>query len=525
MIMDDSSYAKIAIVVAVLASVWALYFGIVYGPKSYLWTDEGDYTRLARSVVQTGKFQTLDDPYTKVNSTYVSDLERSYRPFGIPYSIANLTYIFGDDIFAGHATVAIFMALASLATFLLARRLFGNLAAAIAVLLLIFSQLFWFYTSRVLTDGPQMFFAAMTLYAFFKVVLDKDYKWIWLGTLFFTFGGFVRYTFFSLGAGLALAAFFYRRELAAEAKKLKSHATEIGIAAALVLCMAVPFAVYQYEKTGSPLGLASGYFAGYYTYGQSDKWFYLENAPWVFSNVYVVLAMAAAGAYAALKRNKEAMTLALVVIVPLAIMTEILSWKEDRFAIFLLPAAFTLAAFALAGPVDKLVKSASGKKDFSSAAFVGILSLLIIYSATIGNLYADWGLYNTKLLSYQQPAQAGLLLKNLTAPGEWIMADGGTQIGSYSDRPVSDLPRSYEEFTRRLPSYNARYFLASELETNDVYTTLQQIQNGTGNPASTYYHLFTDAAKFRLVAMYNQTGVQNGQPVSQPVVFVFEKIG
>ena len=524
--MEDTKFAKIAVAVAVLASIWALYFGIVYGPKNYLWTDEADYVRLARSVVQTGKYQTLDDPYSLANKTYVSQLERTDRSFGIPYSIANLTYIFGDDIFAGHVAVAILMALAVLATFLLCRRLFGNIASIIAVLLLVFSQLFWFYTSRVLTDGPQMLFTAMTLYAFFKVALDKDYKWIWLGALFFAFGGFVRYTFFSLGFAIAVSAVFYRKELLAEAKKISEHSTEIGIAAALVLCMVVPFAAYQYAKTGNPFGLASGYFSSYLAYGQSDKWFYIENAPWVFSNVYVVLAMAAAGAYAAIKRNKEAMTLALVVVRPLAIFTQLLSWKEDRFAIFLLPAAFSLAGFALAGPIASLIESASGKKAFSFAALLGVFSVLIIYSATIGNLYADWGLYNMKQPSYQQPAEAAMLVKNLTAPGEWIMADGGMQIGAYSDRPVSDLPRDYEEFTRRLPAYNARFFIVSALESAaEVSEVGAAIQNGTALPGKTYYHLFADMTKYRLDAVYNQTGVQNGQSVSQPVVFVFEKIG
>jgi 4-amino-4-deoxy-L-arabinose transferase-like glycosyltransferase len=513
----EREFRIIGLLVALLGAAWMFYFALNYGAKNTVWTDEADYLLLARSAMATGRYEIFDDP------GHILDF--SSRTFGIPYAIANISAITGDAMTAGRVTMGLFAVLSVLATYLLVRKLFGDVAAIVASLLLCFNQLFWFYTSRVLTDMPQVFFCAVVLYAFFKIVNDKDPKWIPLGVLFGAYGGLVRYTFLSILFGLVLGLLLlYRDEVW---KMLSENGRHAGYAAAIAVLIAAPLVAYQIAKTGSPIGLAQEYWSGFSAYGQTDTWFYLNNLSWIFTNPFAVILVALAGAYSVARRNREGLVLFLVLALPLAYMTFFFPYKEDRFAVFLLPAAFALAGMVFSKLFAGLLHSLHGRKPFGAAAIFAVISIFFLYSASAGNLGTAWSLYNQKVDSYVEVQQAAYLIGNMTAPNDWVMAHGYGQVGVYSGRKAMNVNRDYAIFLRQLAFYNASVIEVSFYEGGaDIQAAASSLQTGKALPGNTYYHLFTESDKYQLVRVFsrNATG-QNGGIVQQPMVIVLRKNG
>ena len=511
----DSVIRKGGAVIAIAAALWIFYFALVYGSQSTLWTDEGDYVLLAKSIATQGRFMVMPDPF--------GVLDTSTRSFEIPYFAASTSYMTGGDyILAGRLAVALLCGLAVLATYMLARRLFGDLAAIFAVILLAFSHLFWFYSSRVLTDAPQMLFAALGLYAFLRMAKEQSPKWMVVFVLSILLGGFSKYTFFSIVLGLAVGALIYRDSVIRTAFKSRTALAAcilifLGFAAALVL--------YSYSASGSAFGLAQQYFSGAESFGVSDTWLYFSQSNWVFNNVYGAILVALGVVYAFLKRDDNAVVLAATLLLPLLFMTFFLVYKEDRFALFLLPIAFVLAGRLLSDALMALVDVATGKAAIGFWAAVSAVLLLMLFSASYGNIGQCWGLYESKQSSYYPAQEAAYFVQNITKSGDWVMADGYDQIAAYSGRYSLDIDQNYSLFQTRAAALNSTVYVASYLERPDVYTAITALQNGTALPDDTYYNLFADTGKYQLLTMFTMAvTAQNGTQMQQPVVFVFKKL-
>ncbi|MFA5246681.1 MAG: glycosyltransferase family 39 protein [Candidatus Micrarchaeia archaeon] len=510
----DSFVKKAGALLALAAAIWIFYFGLAFGTQNTLWTDEGDYVLLAQSIIERGTYEVMPDP--------LGMLDRSARSYGIPYFTAVMSTITGEYIFAGHLAVALLCALAVLATYILARKYFGDLSAIIAVLLLSFSQLLWFYSSRVLTDAPQMAFAALGVYAFLRVIREQNAKWMVVFVLSILFGGFTKYTFFAIIFGIAVAAFLYRDAIIKTALK-SPKAT--GVSVLLFAGFAASFLLYQLSKTGSPFGLAGEYFAGAASFGTVDTWLFFTMSNWIFSTAFGAILVAFGIAYAFLKPDENAQFLSYILLVPMLVMTFFLAYKEDRFIIFLLPIAFVLAGRLLADAIIAIADAASGKASPGFWTAASCLLVIFLYTATFGNLSSCWGLYQDKQSSYSEVQEASYYIKNITKPGEWVLASGNPQVGAYSSRYVNGLNPNYTEFLRVSSAYNSTVYMTSLWEASGALSVVfSAINNGTALYGNTYYELFTDEKKYSLVKMFSRNTVDDsGKPVSQPMVFVFKK--
>jgi len=514
MLMD--SYVKTGgALLAVAAAVWIFYFAMAYGTQTTLWTDEGDYVLLAQSIVERGEFAVQpDDPF--------GILSQSGRSFAIPYFTAAMYFIAGDYLYSGHLAVALLCALAVLATYLLARRLFGDLSAIAAVLLLVFSHLLWFYSSRVLTDAPQVFFAALGLYAFFRTVQDKSPKWMAVFVLSIMLGGFTKYVFFSIVLGLAVGAYIYRSQIF---ETMKSSPKVTGLCVLLVAVLAASFFSYQFAKSGSAFGLAGEYFTGTQGYGQVDQFLFFTEANWIFNNTLGAILVLLGIAYAFIKKDDDAVILALVLLLPLLVMTFFFNYKEDRFILFLLPAAFALAGRVVGDAATAIADALSGKAKLGFWSGVSALLLLCLFSASYGNLDQCWLLFENKKDSFSQVQDASYYIKNITAPGEWVLASGYPQVGAYSTRPTMVLDPNYTSFLNHASKLNSSVYLTSLLEASGPLSTVfEALRNGTTLPDNTYYHLFADTDKYEVVKYYSMSVTSDdGSKADQPVVFVFKK--
>ena len=515
----DSYVRKGGVLLAVAAAAWIFYFALAYGTQNTLWTDEGDYVLLAQSISEHGQFAIQPtDP--------LGFLTQSPRSYALPYFVAVISSFAGDYIYSGHLAVALLCSLAVLATYLLARRLFGDLSAIAAVLLLAFSHLLWFYSSRVLTDAPQMFFTALGLYAFFRTVQEKSPKWMAVFVLAILLGGFTKFTFFSLVLGLAVGAFIYRDTIL---KTMRSSPRMTGLCVLLVLAFAAAFLNYQFSKSGSAFGLAENYFLGTQSYGQADQFLFITQANWIFNTSLGAILVLLGMVYAFIKKDDNAIILSLVLLLPILVMTFLFAYKEDRFIIFLLPVAFVLAGRLLADAASALVDAASGKAKIGFWTVISGLLILFLFSASFGNWDRCWSVYEGKRTSYVQVQEASYFIKNITTPGEWVMASGYSQVGAYSGRPTLGVDSDYSAFLSHAATLNATVYMTSRLEVDaPIVTVFTALQNGTALPDNTYYQLFYDEVyhngTYQLVKIFSmQTMDESGKLIDLPVVFVFKK--
>jgi len=508
------SYVRAAgAILAVAAAVWIFYFAIVYGMQNTLWTDEGDYVLLAQSISEHGQFAIQPtDP--------LGLLTQSQRSYALPYFAAVMSFIAGDYIYSGHLAVALLCGLAVLATYLLARRLFSDLSAIAAVLLLSFSQLLWLFSSRVLTDAPQMFFVALGLYAFFRTVQEKSPNWMAVFVLAILLGGFTKYVFFSVVLGLAVGAYIYRDAIL---KTMQSSPKATGLCVLLVVAFAASFLNYQISKSGSPFGLAGDYFIGAQGFAEVDQMLFFTQANWIFNNTLGAILVLLGAAYAFIKKDDNAITLALVLILPILIMTFLFAYKEDRFIIFLLPVAFVLAGRLLGDAANLIADAASGRARIGFWTGVSVLLLLFLLSASYGNLGQCWASYEDKKDTYAQVREASYYIKNITEPGEWVMASGHPQVGAYSTRPTHGLSPNYTVFLAQSAALNASVYMTSGWEVGSALSAVfAAIQDGTQLEDNTYYHLFMDNETYEPLVMFSEYD-ESGKAVLFYTAFVFKK--
>jgi 4-amino-4-deoxy-L-arabinose transferase-like glycosyltransferase len=509
----DSYVRAAGEMLAVAAAVWVFYFAVVYGMQNTLWTDEGDYVLLAKSISETGQFAIQpSDP--------LGLLTQSQRSYALPYFTATVSFFAGDYILSGHLAVALLCGLAVLATYLLARRLFGDLSAIAAVLLLSFSQLFWLFASRVLTDAPQMFFAALGLYAFFRTVQEKSPGWMAVFVLAILLGGFTKYIFFSVVFGLAAGAYIYRDAIL---KTLKSSPKAACLCALLVAAFAASFFNYQISKSGSPFGLAGEYFIGAQGYAEVDQMLLFTQANWIFNNSVGAILVLLGTAYAFIKKDDDAITLALILLLPILIITFLFTYKEDRFVIFLLPVAFVLAGRLLGDAAEAVREAASGKAGINFWTGASCLLLLFLLSASYGNLGQCWASYEEKKGTYLQVQEAAYYIKNITKPGEWVMASGHPQVGAYSTRPTHGLSPNYTVFLAQSAALNASVYMTSGWEVGSaLLAVFAAIQNGTRLEDNTYYNFFMDTEKYELLKIFSAYD-ESGQPMLSSTAFVVRR--
>jgi diacylglycerol kinase len=290
--------------------------------------------------------------------------------------------------------------------------------------------------------------------------------------------------------------------------------------------LAAAFVNYQYAHSGSAFGLAGDYFAGAQGYGEADQWLFITQANWIFNNTLGAVLVFFGAAYAFIKKDDNAIVLALILAVPLLIMTFFFAYKEDRFIIFLLPVAFVLAGRLLGDAANALVDAASGSRA-SAGFWTGVSGLLVLFllGASYGNLDQCWALYKDKQQSYAQVQAAAYYIQNITAPGEWVIASGYGQVSAYSGRPAHGLDPNYTTFLSQSAALNSSVYMTSFWEVSGALTTVfEALRNNTALPGNTYYHLFSDTEKYEVVKYYTTPAqAEDGSVVDQPTLFVFKK--
>lgn len=363
-----------------------------------------------------------------------------------------------------------------LLVYLISKRFFDIRVAAVAT---IFSSFIWldlFYTPKILSDIPSVFFALLAVYLlFFESKKHKQLPSILAG-VFLLVAGMIRFNAWVLLPALAIALLFFER------KKLLY----------LLLGFALMFGVYaaiSFSMYGDPLYEPKQFFTaniGGQKIGATDFGTIFGSLPTSLSWPVVLLAFVGIALGFMHKKVIFLFVVSFAFLVPylFAILFDL------RYAMYIYPMLAVLGAFGLFRLLDKFkLTKFQILAAVAIAIFVAYLQIPIATSQLEGR--AD---------SYLEVKQSTEWMAANSLTGDIIMTASQPQVTYYSERQTVLIPQTEEEFNTTIEQTKPKYIMISFYETHPEYI----------QPA------LQDSSRFRPVLALAQPGTNN------TVLIVFE---
>ncbi len=472
----------LAVVLSVAAFLFSAY---ATSNNAAYWWDEAEYGVLSKGMSSPeGFFGFFGD--------------RSYRPPFVPLFIAMFRALFGEIAWA--VLTPVFSGLSILAVFVIGRRFFDWKAGAIAAVMMLFSSLFVFYSGRLLTEIPGIFFSSLAAFFLFNALETgkrRDYLLLSIFTLC-AFLVFYRFLMFLAAMGLFALAFRFR--------SLVRDYLNVAYAALVFLIFIFPLFLYSHVNFGSFYGLfTSSYF------GQAPEpiEYFAVLVGHVFSNGLVVALLLLSVPYAFLYGKREMRFLAAMNVLLFITASVLLNHKEDRYLMPMFPVAFlAIGAFSsevLSSALNKLRNFRfEGERMEASAILLllGIINLFCLYYGTFGNIGSAMALYEGRKASFGDVKDAALYVRDNTAPSETLLTDSVVAM-FYSDRVShgfsgSNISLFLEYFERYSPSY----VLMTAYESRDSYISAINNMNNIKTPSNSVEYIFFHKEKFTIEAVF-----------------------
>ncbi len=492
---------------ALVLAAFTFYNAFSYS-HNVLWWDETEYALLAQNVYANGQYEY----WPNFQGWLIPS--GSHRPPLLPLATAGLYELFGKSEAVLRGVVPFFSALGVLAVFLVGRRLFNEWVGAIAASLLSFSTLFWFYSARVLTEAPLVFFSAMLFYLFYRTFEEKNWRFLPLLGIFAAMGFLMKYTILAifLPIGLFVLIYYYKEIL--QALRSKEFLASAAVAVVAAVALVAPVFLFSAAHAGTPLAAMQKYLEA--TSGSEPAYYYLTILAQMFSNVYVVLLVFAGTALAL--GNKRGTQLSVLFLLSMLVLSLGISHKEDRYAMLIYPFAFCLAAFAAYSALEWISKVRAPSDLSIYAVAAGLAAVMLLYFGTLGNAANAQGLINAKITSYQEVATAGQYVAANTAPDDWMVADSFFMASYYSGRKSELLPTTSAEFVKMLDERKPRYvwFSAFQHGAPQLQAAAQALQANLTAPDSPGGYVLSHQNEFALEQVFKD-------PQGQPMVFLFRR--
>ena len=345
--------------------------------------------------------------------------------------------------------------------------LFDRRAGLVAAFLTAVSWESLFFTQRVLTETPALFFWVLAILAYAKAVMRGRTAWLPL------LGPAVALAFlahFRAGAiVLALAVHFVA---AGKWRLLRSR--EVLVSALLGLLGLAAYVAFSTRRWGAPFELLRSYQVlrlrsiGTAQLGVFLR--YLEYLPsylggFLFALLLVSLAIAlSASIRSSAARGEPAsraegphrgLLLAGLVLVPLA-MPSLFEKFHHRLGILCLPALFLV----LGAAVSRLAASARTRSAVVARALVaGALAIAASQQLSTAD---EW--LRAEGLSYLSVKEAGLRVRERSAEGALIVTTSWPQVNYYAERPTADVPGTAGEFEALVRERRAPLLVLSDYE-------------------------------------------------------------
>lgn len=357
--------------------------------------------------------------------------------------------------------------------------LFGRAAGLASAFLMAVSWESLFFTQRVLTETPALFFWLLALVAWILAVVRGRTTWLLL------LGPAVALAFLSHFRAAAILLAFALHFVAA-GKWILLRRREVVASAALALLGLGAYAAFSAARWGEPFGFLRSYqLARLRSLGPERLEVfgrYLGYLPsYLGSFLFALLVGAiAVGLARGLRRagqepapERTGVLLAGLVLVPLAL-PSLFENFHHRLGVLCLPGLFLVLGSAIAGASDRIARRSVA---VARAAFAGALAVAAAQQLATADAWL-----HAEGRSYLSVKEAGLRLRARTAPGEWIVTTSWPQVNFYAERRTADVPGSLAELEALVRARRARFLVLSEYERTPAWIGPWLAENASRAP-------------------------------------------
>ena len=348
--------------------------------------------------------------------------------------------------------------------------LFGRAAGLAAAFLTAVSWESLFFTQRVLTETPALFFWLLSLVAWVLAVVRGRTAWILL-----------------LGPAVALA-FLSHFRAAAIVLALGIHFVAAGrwgllrrrevlVSAALAFLGLAAYAAFSSARWGSPFGFLRSYQLGRLRSVGPERLEilarYLGYLPsylgsFLFAILLGTLAVSlarlvrpAARRPAAVAPDRAGLLLAGLVLVPLAVPSLFESFHH-RLGVLCLPGLFLLLGAALARAGERVRRRSV---PAARALVAGALAIAAVQQLAAADVWL-----HAEGRSYVSVKEAALWVRGRAAPGATIVTTSWPQVNFYAERPTAGVPGGPAELEALVRARRAPFLVLSECERTPAWT-------------------------------------------------------
>ena len=341
----------------------------------------------------------------------------------------------------------------------------------IGLLSCFFASVFYlnlFFTYRLQVDIPSLAFVVFAILFFYRYSKSNSNKELYIGTVLIAIG-----TLFKQSSAFILLAFFLYFLTTEKLNFLKKK--EMWIAALIFILIELPYIIWGYIKfngfvftqAASQIPPTTNYFI--------NSWVVLKNYLTLFPTylswpLLIIFILGLLSMYKLfigfdiLIKNKDKRLnrdwfIFLVLLIPLLVTSILITHNENRYLMHIFPIIFIISSVLIIRFYDFI------KKYSKLLAIIFLISLLVFSAffqiASAG--HAD-DLIKSKQYSYLEIKNAGLWLKQNSAPTDVIMTQSMHQIAFYSDRKTEEF-RSIEEFEAlKQKNPNLKYYVISMIQ-------------------------------------------------------------
>ncbi|MFH1750992.1 MAG: glycosyltransferase family 39 protein [Candidatus Micrarchaeota archaeon] len=487
----------VALAVLSLSALAASYY--TTANNAAYWWDEAEYGILSKGLSTEGFFGFFGGI--------------SYRPPFLPVYIAIFRALIGES--AWLILIPVFSAMSAAILLVIGRKMFGLNAAIISCTLMLCSTLFIFYSGRMLTEIPGIFFTILSIHYLFMTLEGEDLKNPILLGIFTLLGLLVYYRFMLVMFSMAVFVLVFKtRSIAA---KIKPFLLAIGV---FVIGM-IPLFAYANSYFGGPLGI----FTLTYSVGEPVPWdYFFTILPHILSNIYLVGLLILGILYSVFYGSRPMKYLASLSLIILLSASLLLNHKEDRYLMPMFPAVFLLVgAFAyeaISKAISKIKNFRMGSSKFEVNSFqigIGILVVVLLYLSSLGNLASAGEIYDGKKASFGDVKDAALYVRENTLPTDVLMTDSVTAM-FHSDRPSKGfISSNLTMFLDDLKNHKPAYLLITAYESRDLYVNALNNYKSLANPTNSIEYVLLNPSRFQLMKVFPSE--------TNPYIMVFKVIG
>jgi 4-amino-4-deoxy-L-arabinose transferase-like glycosyltransferase len=385
-----------------------------------------------------------------------------HRPVVLPFLSAVL-YRVGLTETSILLMILLFSLSAVYMTFLVGKTLYDR---EIGLLASFFMAVFWenlFYTQRILTEMPSLFFWLLTIYVYLRAIVKKEKPYV-----YFLLPSFVLMFLTQFRTGMLFFPLAFHCLVSRKWKILKT--TEFAYSTAISLLIFIPYVIFSYHYYHRPLGFLQSYHLQHITAGVIDRlgvfieyiYFFPQYLGFVLVSVFLYGTVSAL-LFAISKTSKDDKRKAVerlillwgLIIFPLLTQSYFETFV-DRYAIYVFPAVFLINAF---GIVD--IKRYLKRFNVSLAR---VFLVLILLSSSVYQVKVADKLIRMKKDSYLQIKEAGLWIKDHSQNEDLIISNSWPQIAYYAQRKTAPFTETEGEFEEMVAGTQPKYVMVSVFE-------------------------------------------------------------